>query len=623
MHNERKVVELNLSDVLPNRFQPRIKFDENAINELALSIQKYGVIQPIVVRQIGNKYEIIAGERRYKASKVAGKQTIPAIISELNDKDSVEIALIENVQREDLTPIEKAVSYKKILDMGYINQEELAKKVGKSQSAIANTLRLLNLSDDVQEALLENKISERHARSLLKIKDENKQVEMLNRIINERLTVRKTDEEIDKMNNNISEVNNVPDTFKPEEVVQIPDNATVAPGFMNIDAIENNAQDIIKPEKPVVNMEQLLQTNEPKQEPQHVEPTGKFFNFFDQPIEQPKQNDTFNFENFFNNMDNSVNNNSTTPAFEAPTIPDTSVMPSASVEPSIPTGFEAPNASVESSMPTGFEVPSAPVEPSIPTGFEAPSAPAEPSIPTGFEAPSAPAEPSMPTGFEVPSAPAEPSMPTGFEVPSAPAESSMPTGFEVPSAPAEPSMPTGFEVPSAPAEPSMPTGFEVSSAPAEPSMPTGFEVPSAPAEPSMPTGFEVPSAPAEPSMPTGFEVSSASEIPTTSTETTGVSETPIYDVPIAPSTDSIPVIDQPIEPSTNIGNTSVETFNAPASNISEPTANSTIKAAVPNMRVALNTIRECENTLEKYGFNVDVEEIDFEDSYQVIFKIEK
>ncbi len=488
MHNERKVVELNLSDVLPNRFQPRIKFDENAINELALSIQKYGVIQPIVVRQIGNKYEIIAGERRYKASKVAGKQTIPAIISELNDKDSVEIALIENVQREDLTPIEKAVSYKKILDMGYINQEELAKKVGKSQSAIANTLRLLNLSDDVQEALLENKISERHARSLLKIKDENKQVEMLNRIINERLTVRKTDEEIDKMNNNIPEINNVPDNFKPEEVVQIPDNATVAPGFMNIDAIENNAQDIIKPEKPVVNMEQLLQTNEPKQEPQHVEPTGKFFNFFDQPIEQPKQNDTFNFEKFFNNMDNSVNNNSTTPAFEAPTIPDTSVMPSA---------------------------------------------------------------------------------------------------------------------------------------PAEPSVPTGFEVPSAPAEPSMPTGFEVPSAPAESSMPTGFEVSSASEIPTTSTETTGVSETPIYDVPIAPSTDSIPVIDQPIEPSTNIGNTSVETFNAPASNISEPTANSTIKAAVPNMRVALNTIRECENTLEKYGFNVDVEEIDFEDSYQVIFKIEK
>ena len=186
MQTEKKVVELNLSDVLPNRFQPRIKFDENAINELAISIQKYGVIQPIVVRQIGNKYEIIAGERRYKASKIAGKQTIPAIISELNDKDSVEIALIENVQREDLTPIEKAISYKKILDMGYINQEELAQKVGKTQSTIANTLRLLNLTDDVQEALLENKISERHARSLLKLKDSKQQIEMLNKIIKER-----------------------------------------------------------------------------------------------------------------------------------------------------------------------------------------------------------------------------------------------------------------------------------------------------------------------------------------------------------------------------------------------------------------------------------------------------
>lgn len=181
-NNGQKVVELNINDVLPNRFQPRIKFDENSINELALSIKKYGVIQPIVVRQIGNKYEIIAGERRYKASVLAGKQTIPALITQLTDKDSIEIALIENVQREDLTAIEKAVSYKKILDMGYISQESLAQKVGKSQSSIANTLRLLNLTDDVQEALLENKISERHARSLLKVKDEKQQVLMLNKI---------------------------------------------------------------------------------------------------------------------------------------------------------------------------------------------------------------------------------------------------------------------------------------------------------------------------------------------------------------------------------------------------------------------------------------------------------
>ena len=199
MQADRKVVELDINDVLPNRFQPRIKFNESSIQELSESIKRYGVIQPIVVRKIGDKYEIIAGERRYKASVLAEKTSIPAIICDLNDKDSVEIALIENVQREDLTPIEKAISYKKILDMGYMNQDDLAVKVGKSQSSIANTLRLLGLAEEVQEALLESKISERHARSLLKLKDEKKQVEMLNKIIEQRLTVRRTDEEIEKM----------------------------------------------------------------------------------------------------------------------------------------------------------------------------------------------------------------------------------------------------------------------------------------------------------------------------------------------------------------------------------------------------------------------------------------
>ena len=129
MNEERKVVQLNVDDILPNRFQPRIKFNEDAILELSESIKEHGVIQPIVVRQIDDKYEIIAGERRYKASLMAGKQTIPAIITDLNDRDSAEVALIENVQRKDLTPIEEAVSYKKILDIGYLTQEALADKL--------------------------------------------------------------------------------------------------------------------------------------------------------------------------------------------------------------------------------------------------------------------------------------------------------------------------------------------------------------------------------------------------------------------------------------------------------------------------------------------------------------
>lgn len=198
MNMEKDVLTLNIEDILPNRFQPRIKFKEENINELAESIKEHGVIQPIVVRKISDKYEIIAGERRYKASILAGKTTIPAIVTDLDDKNSAEVALIENVQRQNLTPIEEAISYKKILDMGYINQTDLAEKLGKTQSTIANKLRLLNLDEEVQEALLNEKISERHARSLLKL-DRAKQVDMLNRIINERMTVRKTDEEINKL----------------------------------------------------------------------------------------------------------------------------------------------------------------------------------------------------------------------------------------------------------------------------------------------------------------------------------------------------------------------------------------------------------------------------------------
>lgn len=195
---EREIKVLNIDDILPNRFQPRIQFDEKAINELAESIKIHGVIQPIVVRPVSDKYEIIAGERRYKASILAGVTTIPALIVDLDDRESAEIALIENVQRQDLTPIEEAVSYKKILDMGYLSQVELGQKLGKNQSTIANKLRLLNLEEEVQDALMENKISERHARSLLRL-DSIEQVKMLNRVIAERLTVRKLDEEIEKI----------------------------------------------------------------------------------------------------------------------------------------------------------------------------------------------------------------------------------------------------------------------------------------------------------------------------------------------------------------------------------------------------------------------------------------
>lgn len=281
MQPERKVLELNINDVLPNRFQPRLNFEEDKINDLAASVKEHGVIQPIVVRPIADKFEIIAGERRYKASVMAGKTTIPAIIANLNDKESAEVALIENVQRQDLTPIEEAVSYKKILDMGYINQEELAKKLGKSQAAVANKLRLLNLDEEVQEALLNNKISERHARSLLKL-EESKQKILLERIINERLTVRKTDEEIKKMQNNQYEsLEQIDlDIYDRKEEEPRMDNREINPGFVDINNIQNKAEDIFK-EIPKAPIEEFLEPSPIKMEPvKEEEPVtnGKFFN---------------------------------------------------------------------------------------------------------------------------------------------------------------------------------------------------------------------------------------------------------------------------------------------------------------------------------------------------------
>ena len=194
MKLDREIFDIRLDDILPNRFQPRLTFDEISLNELATSIKEHGIIQPLVLRKLGDKYEIIAGERRYKAAAMAGLDKVPSVIVDLDDNESAEVAIIENTQRKELSALEEAIAYKRILDKGYITQDELGKKMGKSQSGIANKLRLLTLNEEVQKALLENKISERHGRSLLSIKDQTKQVEVLNEIINKRLTVRQTDE---------------------------------------------------------------------------------------------------------------------------------------------------------------------------------------------------------------------------------------------------------------------------------------------------------------------------------------------------------------------------------------------------------------------------------------------
>lgn len=195
MEAGKEVIKVRLSSIIPNRFQPRLAFNEEELNELASSIKMYGILQPLILRPIGDKYEIIAGERRYKAATLAGLTEVPAILVNLDDQTSAELAIIENIQRKDLTAIEEAKSYKKLLDLGNLTQDQLAVKMGKKQSTIANKLRLLNLVPEAQDALLHNSISERHARSLLQIKDDPaKQREVLNKIIEGRLTVKETDD---------------------------------------------------------------------------------------------------------------------------------------------------------------------------------------------------------------------------------------------------------------------------------------------------------------------------------------------------------------------------------------------------------------------------------------------
>lgn len=197
---KEKIYYIPVEDIIPNRFQPRLAFDEKELNELANSIIKYGVIQPIVLRSIGEKYEIIAGERRYKASCIAGLKKIPAIINNTDDNTSAEIALLENLQRKNLSVIEEAQSYKKLMDKGF-TQDDIATKLGISQSAVANKMRLLNLPKEVQDALLYNRISERHARSLLSLNNEDLQISLLHRITSEKLTVKQTEEAVSELLN--------------------------------------------------------------------------------------------------------------------------------------------------------------------------------------------------------------------------------------------------------------------------------------------------------------------------------------------------------------------------------------------------------------------------------------
>lgn len=200
MISEVKVVKVAIDQIFPNPYQPRKNFDDEALRDLSASIAQFGVLQPLLVAPADNgRYMLIAGERRLRASKMAKLQEVPVIISEYTSQQIAEIALIENLQREDLHFLEEAEGYEKLMEEFHLTQEAMAARVGKKQSTIANKLRLLRLSDRIRKILVEGGLTERHARALLKLEDEEKQVQVLTVVIDNGYSVRQTESYIEKL----------------------------------------------------------------------------------------------------------------------------------------------------------------------------------------------------------------------------------------------------------------------------------------------------------------------------------------------------------------------------------------------------------------------------------------
>lgn len=190
---DKKVMEIPIHDIVPNPYQPRKVFSQSALEELSKSIKIYGILQPITVRVIEDKYELIAGERRLRAAKLANLELIPAIINNMSDESSAVLALLENLQREDLNFIEEAMGYENLIKEHDFTQQQLAEKLGKNQSTIANKLRILRLPNDIKIRLVENNLTERHARALLKLPNEDLMKQVLEKVIKGELTVKKTE----------------------------------------------------------------------------------------------------------------------------------------------------------------------------------------------------------------------------------------------------------------------------------------------------------------------------------------------------------------------------------------------------------------------------------------------
>jgi len=222
------IVQVSIDDIYANTSQPRTYFDEKALNDLAQSIKNLGIIQPITLRKDGSKFEIISGERRFRASKIAGLETIPAYIRLVNDQELLEMALVENIQREDLDAIEIALTYQRLLEEIGMTQENLSQRVGKERSTITNSIRLLRLNPDVQNAIRSGEISAGHGRAIISLDDPQKQEELFAKILKNNLSVRQAEEESNRLKN--------PDNSPKREKAAVPN---------HIKKAEKNLADIL------------------------------------------------------------------------------------------------------------------------------------------------------------------------------------------------------------------------------------------------------------------------------------------------------------------------------------------------------------------------------------------
>lgn len=314
---ESQILQVPIEDIIPNRFQPRLSFDDASLADLASSIKQHGIIQPLVLRRKNDKYEIIAGERRFKAAKMAGLVSVPAVISNLDDNASAEVAIVENIQRKDLTAIEEARSYQALLDKGYMTQDELARKMGLSQSAISNKLRLLTLDEAVQEAILAEKISERHARTLLKVPSHEKQRELLNKVINERLTVKQLEDEIKNIDTTSGSIveqpknNEIDKTESLETITQkeVPVENINTPSSQNIDTLPN-IEDIFTDVSELKDITKEDTLDDVKPSPS-ITPDA----FFSNPEKMPNK-----FFNFLEDTAANMDIEEITPTFEIPKV---------------------------------------------------------------------------------------------------------------------------------------------------------------------------------------------------------------------------------------------------------------------------------------------------------------